>query len=139
MAIFRRKKIEGKKEGEKKEEDVKEEKTSLKAEENQSEKIETLARESVLAWKILKGPHITEKATNSVNSNQYIFKVFPGAHKTEIKKAIEDLFNIDVLAVKIIKVPPRKRRVGRIEGWRKGYKKAIIKIKSGQKIDVLPR
>jgi len=91
------------------------------------------------AWKILKTPHITEKATDLVGKNQYAFKIWPGANKVEIKKAIEDLYGVDVMSVKIINIPRKGRRLGRISGWRTGYKKAIIKIKEGQKIEVLPR
>ncbi|MFQ6049706.1 MAG: 50S ribosomal protein L23 [Candidatus Paceibacterales bacterium] len=91
------------------------------------------------AWKILKAPHITEKATDLVKKNQYVFKVYSKTNKTEIRKAIEDLYGVEVLSVKIIKVPRKRRRLGRISGWRKGYKKAIVKIKEGQKIEVLPR
>jgi len=91
------------------------------------------------AYRILKTPQVTEKATDLTKKNQYVFKVWPGANKVEIKKAIEDLYGVDVLDVKIIKVPRKKRRLGRISGWRKGYKKAIVKIKEGQKIEVLPR
>lgn len=94
---------------------------------------------SDFSWRVLKEPHITEKATDLVEKNQYVFKVWPQANKTEIKKAIEDLYGVKVVEVKIIKVPPKRRRLGRIEGWRKGYKKAIVKIKEGQKIEVLPR
>jgi len=88
---------------------------------------------------ILKTPHVTEKSTDLVGKHQYVFKVFPKANKTEIKRAIENLYGVDVIDVKIIKVPPKRRRLGRISGWRKGYKKAIVKIKKGQKIEVLPR
>ena len=70
---------------------------------------------------------------------QYIFKVWPRANKTEIKKAIEDVFGVEVKGVRIVNIPKKKRRLGRIEGFRKGYKKAIVKIKEGQKIEVLPR
>ena len=91
------------------------------------------------AYRILKAPPVTEKATDLVKGNQYVFKVFPRANKPEIKKAIEDLYGVNVLDVKIIKVPRKIRRLGRIRGWRKGYKKAIVKIKEGQKIEVLPR
>lgn len=91
------------------------------------------------AYRILKTPHITEKATDLTKKNQYVFKVGPKANKVEIKKAIEDLYDVDVLGVKIIKVPKKRRRLGRISGWRKGYKKAIVRIKEGQKIEVLPR
>jgi len=88
---------------------------------------------------ILKTPHISEKSTELTGRNQYVFKVFSRANKTEIKKAIENLYKVKVISVKIIKVPAKKRRLGRITGWRKGYKKAIVKIKEGQKIEVLPR
>lgn len=90
-------------------------------------------------WRVLKAPQVTEKATALAEKNQYTFKVWPEANKAEMKKAIEDLYGVDVLGVKIIKVPRKKRRLGRISGWRKGYKKAIVKIKEGQKIEVLPR
>lgn len=96
-------------------------------------------RISEIGYRVLKEPHITEKATDLTQKNQYIFKVLPRTNKVEIKKAIEDLYGVNVISVKIIKVPRKKRRLGRIEGWRKGYKKAIVKIKEGQKIEVLPR
>jgi large subunit ribosomal protein L23 len=89
--------------------------------------------------KILISSHISEKATDLGEKNQYIFKVFPTANKTEIKRAIEDLYRVEVSDVKIINVPQKRRRLGRISGWKKGYKKAIVKIKEGQKIEVLPR
>ncbi|MDI6591664.1 MAG: 50S ribosomal protein L23 [Patescibacteria group bacterium] len=92
-----------------------------------------------IAYRILKAPQITEKATALAGKNQYVFKVWPRANKTEIKKAIENLYGVDVVSVKIIKVPSKRRRLGRISGWRKGYKKAIVKIREGQKIEVLPR
>ena len=98
-------------------------------------------REKVIgeAYRILKTPHVTEKATDLVKKNQYVFKVYSRANKVEIKKAIEDLYGVDVLGVKVINLPPKRRRLGKIMGWRKGYKKAIVKIKEGQKIEVLPR
>ena len=91
------------------------------------------------AWRVLKTSHVTEKATGLVGARQYVFKVWENTNKMEIKKAIEALYEIDVISVKIIKIPRKRRRLGRISGWRKGYKKAIIKIKEGQKIEVLPR
>ena len=91
------------------------------------------------AYRILKAPHVTEKATDLTKKNQYIFKVFPKANKVEIKKAVEDLYGVDVVSVKVINILPKKRRLGRISGWKSGYKKAIIRVKEGQKIEVLPR
>ena len=94
---------------------------------------------SKIAYRVLKGPHVTEKATDLTKENQYVFKVFSGVNKFEIKKAVEDLYGVDVASVKITKVLRKKRRLGRIEGWRKGYKKAVVKLQEGQKIEVLPR
>ncbi|MCK4781986.1 50S ribosomal protein L23 [Candidatus Parcubacteria bacterium] len=91
------------------------------------------------AYRVLKIPHITEKATDLTKNNQYVFKVLPKSNKIEIKKAIEGLYGVDVLSVRIINIPSKKRRLGKTTGWKKGYKKAIIKIKQGQKIEVMPR
>jgi len=127
-----------------KEEEVKEEEKPVKAAEVRKAvevKPPQAKREKVIgeAYRILKAPQVTEKATELAKQNQYVFKVWPRANKIEIKKAIEDLYGVDVISVKIIKVPRKRRRLGRIRGWRKGYKKAIVKIKEGQKIEVLPR
>jgi large subunit ribosomal protein L23 len=89
--------------------------------------------------KILIAPHITEKATNLAEKNRYVFRIWQKANKNEIKKAIEDLYKVNVIDVKIINVPPKERRLGRISGWKKGFKKAIVKIKGGQKIEVMPK
>lgn len=91
------------------------------------------------AWRVLELPHVTEKATDLGKEDKYLFKVLPGANKIEIKKAIKGLYGVDVIDVKIINIPRRKRRLGKQMGWKKGYKKAIVKIKKGQKIEILPR
>ncbi|OIO44574.1 MAG: 50S ribosomal protein L23 [Parcubacteria group bacterium CG1_02_36_42] len=96
-------------------------------------------KESIKIYQILKAPHITEKTTNLAEKNQYVFRVWQKANKNEIKKAIENLYKVKVMDVKIINVPAKRRRLGRISGWRKGYKKAIVRLKEGQKIEVLPR
>lgn len=88
---------------------------------------------------ILKEPQVTEKATGLTKQNQYIFKVAEGSNKVQVKKAVEQLYGVEVLNVKIIKARPKRRRLGGISGWRKSYKKAVVKIKEGQKIEVLPR
>jgi large subunit ribosomal protein L23 len=84
-------------------------------------------------------PHITEKATDLTKKNQYVFKVFAKANKIEIKKAVESLYGVNVIKVRIVNIPSKKRRVGRTIGKKSGYKKAIVKIAEGQKIEVLPR
>ena len=88
---------------------------------------------------ILKSPHVTEKASDLAGRNKYVFKVGLGTNKIEIKKAIQSIYGVDVLDVRTIKIPRKQRRLGRQKGWRKCYKKAIVKIKEGQKIEVLPR
>ncbi|OGZ26705.1 MAG: 50S ribosomal protein L23 [Candidatus Nealsonbacteria bacterium RIFOXYB1_FULL_40_15] len=89
---------------------------------------------------MLSSPHVTEKATGLSEKNKYVFKVFKPATKPEIAKAVGSLYKVEVIDVKIINIPKKKRRSGRrLEGWRKGYKKAIVRIKEGQSIEVLPR
>lgn len=89
--------------------------------------------------RILYSPHITEKATDSGKENKYVFKVWPGANKNEVKEVVENTYGVDIVGVRIINVPKRKRRLGKMKGWKKGYKKAIVKVKEGQKIEILPR
>lgn len=89
------------------------------------------------SYNIVKEPHISEKATNLSEKNQYIFKVYKNANKTEVKKSVEGIYGVDVLSVNMIKIPAKKRRIGRTEGFRKGYTKAVVKIRDGQKIEIL--
>ena len=88
---------------------------------------------------ILKSPHIAEKASKLYEINQYTFKVYPSANKSEIKKAVEGVYRVNVLKVRTSKVPRRKRRLGKTIGWKQGYKKAVVTIKKGQEIEISPR
>jgi large subunit ribosomal protein L23 len=88
---------------------------------------------------ILRSPHITEKATDATEDHKYIFKVGPEANKIEITKAIESNYGVEVLAVNIVNIHRKRRRIGRNEGWVKGFKKAIVTLKEGQKIEIMPR
>lgn len=90
-------------------------------------------------WQVLRAPHITEKAAESAEKNKYIFKIFPDVNKTQVKKAVESIYGVEVISVNTIKAPAKRRRLGRFQGWKAGYKKAVVKIKEGQKIEVLPR
>ncbi|MFH0906715.1 MAG: 50S ribosomal protein L23 [bacterium] len=95
------------------------------------------------AYEIIKGPHITEKSTVLAEQNKYVFRITSRANKIEIKKAIKALYGVKTESVHIIHSAPKKRRLGRSQGWSKGlkhgYKKAIITLKQGEKIEVLPR
>ena len=81
-------------------------------------------------------PHISEKATFLSESGFYVFRVDPKANKREIKEVIKKKYGVDVLSVCVVRIPSKRKRMGRVEGIKQGYKKAVIKIKSGQNIDI---
>ena len=87
-------------------------------------------------YDIVKEPIITEKSMQLKETfNKYTFKVSKTANKIEIKNAIEALFNVKVLSVNTINVAPKTKRVGKYEGKTSAYKKAIVKLADGNKID----
>ncbi|MBU1143238.1 MAG: 50S ribosomal protein L23 [Firmicutes bacterium] len=87
-------------------------------------------------YDILKAPIITEQSTKLIESqNRYTFKVDRKANKVEIKKAVEAIFNVTVLKVNTINVLPKFKRMGKHEGYKSAYKKAVVKLAEGQKID----
>lgn len=93
----------------------------------------------ILAPLILRNPQITEKATRLQESNCYVFKVYQRANKPEIKKAIEEKYNVKVVSLRTINAPRKRKRLGRSIGWQKGYKKAVIGLEKGQSIEIMPR
>jgi large subunit ribosomal protein L23 len=98
-----------------------------------AQKIE-LTREQMYA--LVRAPVITEKATNISENNQVTFRVPLEATKREVKAAVEGLFNVKVTAVNTLRVKGKVKRFrGRI-GQRSDYKKAIVTLAEGQKIDV---
>jgi len=92
-----------------------------------------------IASRVLQHPRITEKATFLMENDQYIFRVFSTATKPEIKKSIEEVYGVDVLRVRVINVKGKSKRLGRSRGFQSGYKKAIVRLKKGQTIEVMPR
>lgn len=87
------------------------------------------------AREIIISPLISEKSShNSVNHNSYTFRVSVNANKIEIKQAIEKVFNVSVLKVNTINQKGKVKRLGRYTGKRKDWKKAIVKLKAGDKI-----
>jgi large subunit ribosomal protein L23 len=89
------------------------------------------------SYEAVKQPHISEKASYLAEKNQYTFEISPNYGKQEVKKSVEGIYGVDVLSVNVIKIPAKKRRLGKTEGFRKAYKKAIVTIKEGQKIEIL--
>ena len=68
--------------------------------------------------------------------NKYTFKVYANSNKPEIKKSVEGIYGVNVLDVNIIKAPHKKRRLGKTQGFKKGFIKAVVTIKEGQKIEI---
>jgi len=85
---------------------------------------------------ILDKPVITEKSLTGTAEGKYVFKVSPKANKPLIAKEVEDLYKVEVTAVNIVKMQPHKRYVkGRQIVSQKGWKKAVVTLKKGQKIE----
>ncbi len=79
-------------------------------------------------------PIITEKSASMEAEGKYVFKVDVRANKTQIKQAIEKLFNVKVESVNTMNTHPKTRRVGRYSGKTNRYKKAIVKLAKGSTI-----
>jgi len=89
-----------------------------------------------LAENIIKRPLLTEKGTAmGEDGNKVLFEVVRDANKIEIRKAVEKLFAVKVVDVRTMRLPKRWRRVGRNVGQRPGWKKAIVRLREGDKIE----
>ena len=87
-------------------------------------------------FKVLLGPHITEKAASASGSaTQVAFKVATDASKLEVKKAVEKLFEVKVEGVRVINVKGKTRRTKTGIGKRSDWKKAYVRLAEGQDID----
>lgn len=84
------------------------------------------------AYKVIIEPILTEKSVNLKEINKYFFKVSNDVNKIEVKKAVEELFKVKVKNVRIVNMKPKKARLGRFEGYRSGWKKAIVTLKEGK-------
>jgi len=84
-------------------------------------------------------PYITEKSQILTQKGEYVFKVSKDLTKPEIKKIIEKKYKEKIEKIRIVNVRPKEKRLGQIVGHKKGFKKAIVKLKEGQKIDLFIR
>lgn len=84
---------------------------------------------------VLVEPWITEAATMAAQFNKYIFKVGRDANKVQIKASVENIYKVKVQSVNVINVIRKKRTRGRTVGWKSGFKKAIVTLKEGDKIE----
>jgi len=117
----------------KKEEDV----LSLVREDQPKKKpaAKKVKEETGLAYAVLVRPQITEKATMLASSGKYVFRVNPQANKSEIKKAIEKVYDVHVKKINIINVRGKKRRYGAVLGRTKDWKKAVVTVAPGERIE----
>ena len=88
------------------------------------------------ASQIVIRPVVSEKSYVLASAGKYTFRVHPDAHKTQIRQAVEELFEVKVAAVNIIKVQSKPKRRGLIKGRRPGWKKAIVELREGYEIEI---
>ena len=86
-------------------------------------------------YEVLRRPIITEKNTTLQGQNKYAFEVAVKANKHQVKQAVEKAFKVEVVAVNMIAVPGKTRRVGRRQVKTSPWKKAVVTLEAGQKIE----
>jgi large subunit ribosomal protein L23 len=85
---------------------------------------------------VIRAPLISEKGSLlAENTQQVLFKVQPGANKIEVKRAVETLFKVKVIKVRMARYLGKVRRIGRNTGRRPEWKKAYVTLREGDKID----
>jgi len=84
---------------------------------------------------ILFGPRLTEKSTNLAEKGKYVFNVARSANKVEIKKAVEKAYKVNVVKVNISNTQGKAKTSGRIAGRTSNFRKAIVTLRSGQKLE----
>ncbi len=89
-------------------------------------------------YQVLLAPRVTEKSTRvGETSNQYIFRVVPDANKSEVRNAVEMLFDVSVESVRIVNVKGKNKSFRMRPGRRSDWKKAYVRVQDGQVIDLL--
>ena len=87
---------------------------------------------------VLLGPHVSEKATSLAEAgNQVVFKVRGDATKTDIRQAVELLFEVKVERVSVVRIPAKQKRFGQRAGARQAWKKAYVRLAAGQDINFM--
>lgn len=87
----------------------------------------------------VKNPIVTEKSTDLSKSGKYVFLVGKNTTASEAKKVVENIYNVKVIQTNVVNVQEKKRRLGNSVGVKPGYKKIIVTLKKGQKMDVVPQ
>lgn len=87
-------------------------------------------------YHIIKRALITEKSTLAKDENKYVFEVDRRANKIEVAKAVEKLFKVKVLDVHVMNMMGKKKRVGKILGEKSSWKKAVVTLAPGSRIEI---
>jgi large subunit ribosomal protein L23 len=85
---------------------------------------------------IVLAPIVSEKSYAASTRGTYTFKVHPDAHKTQIRQAIEEMFEVKVQRVNVVKVAAKPKRRGMFRGSRPGWKKAVVQLRAGDTIEI---
>jgi len=85
---------------------------------------------------VLIAPVVSEKSYSLIGDRKYTFRVHEDAHKTQIRQAVEQLFDVQVANVNIVKVQSKPKRRGLARGRRPGWKKAIVQLREGYEIEI---
>jgi large subunit ribosomal protein L23 len=85
---------------------------------------------------VILAPIVSEKSYEASTRSTYTFKVHPHSHKTQIRQAVEELFDVKVERVNVIKVPAKPKRRGQFRGVRPGWKKAVVQLRAGDTIEI---
>jgi large subunit ribosomal protein L23 len=85
---------------------------------------------------VLLAPVVSEKSYSLITDRKYTFKVHEDAHKTQVRQAVEELFDVKVQSVNIVKVQSKPKRRGLTRGRRPGWKKAIVQLREGEAIEI---
>jgi large subunit ribosomal protein L23 len=84
---------------------------------------------------VIRGPHLSEKAHMAAEKNQVVLKVRTDATKTEIKQAVEFMFEVKVDNVQVVNVKGKTKRFGQIKGRRSDWKKAYVRLAEGSSLE----
>ena len=85
---------------------------------------------------VLIAPVVSEKSYSLISDRKYTFRVHENAHKTQIRQAVEQLFDVEVQSVNVVKVQSKPKRRGLSRGRRPGWKKAIVQLREGHEIEI---
>ena len=88
------------------------------------------------ASQVIIRPVVSEKSYVLATADKYTFRVHPDAHKTQIRQAVEELFDVHVLGVNIVQVRPKPKRRGYTSGRTRAWKKAIVQVREGESIPI---